>query len=239
MNPISKRRWVFSALAVAVSVVLLGWPVEQWLECHERQFVGKFVPDAVYLVAGASEQSRRIDALVELYSGLVVKKSVANHSPAILIGNDRLKNRWSTEEQRNLTGAEWGVKRLAARIKNTEVRIQNQPAETAVGKQEETLMIQIVPGIFTGTDGEMEALSAYLASHLEINSLVLVTSPFHVRRLLGRLDRYMLRDVQLFAVTGRRKWNDSAPWVVSGELLKMGRDSLGLSRAPIISRQSP
>jgi hypothetical protein len=209
------RRWRWLCfLTITVVVIVLAWPVEVWLECRERRVGRGRNPDAIYLVAGSIDQDRRIDALVDFYS-----KCEMNSVLLILVGNDRLKSRWSKEEQENLTRAEWGVKNIRNGILSCRTSVE------------------IVPGRFAGTDGEMEALAKYLESRHEIRRLVIVTSPFHVRRALDRLDLYLPHKVEISVVTARAKWSDRAPWTVLSELLKMWRDSLGLSRTPLLSRK--
>ncbi|MDD4869234.1 MAG: hypothetical protein PHR77_01640 [Kiritimatiellae bacterium] len=195
-------------------IIVLAWPIGSWLEYREKQVRGIKEPDAIYLVAGSIDQDRRIDALVDFYS-----KSETNAKVVILIGNDRLKSRWSQEEQANLTRAEWGFKNVKKRLSSP------------------VIQIEIVPGRFGGTDGEMEALGKYLENHHNIKRLVIVTSPFHVRRALRRLFVYFPHEKDVSVVTARGKWSDRAPWIVLGELFKIGRDSLGLSRMPFLSRK--
>ena len=297
MKFFSKKRWLYVAAAVAVVVVVMGGPVETWLECRERQFTllrketlwlaagtngvpgfllrsdsfggqvagcftGKDAPDAVYLVAGSRDQSRRVDALVD-FVGKYSNSGSTDTPILVLVGNDRLKSKWSSEDQRNLTKAEWGARRIKERMQYSVSSIQPAlrslwPGSVGLGEEgypvsrvsnieggvrnEESGMtndgyrIQIVPGRFSGTDGEMEALAQYLENQHEVKSLALVTSPFHIRRALGRLDVYLHRDIKVSAIAAKAKWTDRAPWTVLGELFKMGRDFLGLSRCRLLSR---
>ena len=224
---LSRKRFFF--IAAMVVFVVLAWPVETWLEYREKQAQRDGSPDAIYLVAGSIDQDRRIEALMNFYSNLVSNagsaSAPAHHSSIapmlVLVGNDRLKSRWSSEDQANLTRAEWGVKIIRGRIQNSV--FSNQ--------------LEIVPGKFGGTDGEMEALGNYLWNHRELKRLVVVTSPFHVRRTLNRLAIYQPPAVDVGVVTSKAKWTDYAPWTVLGELFKMGRDLLGLSRVPWLSRR--
>ena len=212
-----QRCWIVVA---AVVLIILAWPVENWLECRDRQVHGGELPDAIYLVAGSKDQPRRVEALVDFYAGKTGVSAGTNTYPVILVGNDRLKCRWCPEDQLNLTRSEWSVRAIKEKL---------SPGIPS---------LEIVPGRFGGTDGEMEALSVYLDKHRDLNRLVITTSPFHVRRTLARLDKYISRRVEVKAVVARSKWTDRAPWTVLGELFKMGRDSLGLSRVPLLSRRS-
>lgn len=208
--------WIVTGVVV---VIILAWPVESWLECRERQVQTLEFPDAIYLVAGAIDQDRRIDALISFYSNLASNAGVINSNMVVLVGNDRLKSYWSREDQVNLTRAEWGIKNIGSRLHSVEIPIE------------------IVPGRFGGTDGEMEALGNYIWNHRKVKRLVLVTSPFHVRRTLKRLAIYQPCSLDVKVITSRLKWSDRAPWTVLGELFKMGRDSLGFSRVPLLSRR--
>ncbi|NQT92727.1 MAG: glycosyltransferase, partial [Lentisphaerae bacterium] len=101
------------------------------------------------------------------------------------------------------------------------------------------LAVEIVPGKFNGTDGEMDALAGYLRSNTAIQKVALVTSPYHLRRVANRFRLYAPSETDLVLVPGRARWSDRMPWLVLGELGKMGRDAGGLSRAPFLSRNTP
>ncbi|OGV69676.1 MAG: hypothetical protein A2283_17095 [Lentisphaerae bacterium RIFOXYA12_FULL_48_11] len=219
-------------VAGVVFVVILAWPVENWLEYREKHASGKKLPDAVYLVAGSIDQDRRIDALINFLSFSITNSAAKDTGIIVLVGNDRLKSRWSREEQTNLTRAEWGVKILQNMLK-----MKIRTAGAGLLQKEPAARVEIVPGKFGGTDGEMEALGSYLWNHKEIKRLVLVTSPFHVRRTLQRLSMYQPNVVAVEVVTAKEEWTDRAPWTVLGEIVKMGRDSLGFSRVPLLSRR--
>ncbi|MFC1499064.1 glycosyltransferase [Verrucomicrobiota bacterium] len=208
-----KRLIVFGA--VTAVIIVLIWPTGTWLQGRELHLKEGVVPDAVYLVAGSGEQDRRIDAVVNLVSSL--KSPVLNIK--ILVGNDTLKGGWSSEHQRNLTMAERAVVKL-----KTLGHIEGED-------------IEIVPGKFWGTDGEMQALAEYLKTHREIRDLTVVTSPFHIRRAVWRLKTYLSDSVSVFAAAPISSLYDRMPWRVLGELAKMSRDVSGLSDAPFLSRK--
>jgi hypothetical protein len=216
----SKKYTVLAAVLLAFAVVL-AWPVANWLEYREKHFNGRQTPHAVYLVAGSIDQDRRIEALVNFSSCLPNDSTATNSGLIVLVGNDRLKSRWSSEEQANLTRAEWGVKNIRKKLSSKGVAAE----------------VEIVPGIFGGTDGEMDALGQYLAGNNAINNIVLVTSSFHVRRTLRRFAVYQPREMEISVVVSKAKWTDRAPWTVLGELFKIGRDAFWLSRAPLLSRR--
>jgi len=240
-----------------VAAAGLAGPGATWLQCRDRWLAAGEETDAVYLVAGERDQDRRVAAIEAL-----------PWQPAlILIGNDRQESIWSREEQRNLTVAEWAVKkigeRVACRVSNVgggaaqregaghsappnasptpgSNDIARRPAPDTRHPTRSTrtpnTSLQIVPGVFNGTDGEMEALAEYLELDTGIRSVALVTSPFHIRRVLDRFGVYSDREIEVRVVSAAAAWKDRAPWIVLGEMLKMARDRMGLSRTPGLSR---
>ena len=86
-----------------------------------------------------------------------------------------------------------------------------------------------MPGTFSNTDGEMEALATYLKAHPEIQSIALVTSRFHVRRLLQCYDRHIGQSPTVSIIPGVSYWKNRAPWIIIGEYAKLLRDKLGLT----------
>ena len=243
----SRRKLLVICGLVAAVFVLLSWPAATWLQCRglwvgEDPFRG-----AVYLVGGERDQYRRIAALVSFVREADRRSTPRpagkrNADPAaslldaategtpgsacgpmvIWIGNDRSKGRWSKDEQCNLTVGQWAVKRVEA--------------ELQAGGISGGFSIIKVPGRFNGTDGEMEALASYWRSRADVGSVALVTSPFHARRAVWRLRRYAGEAAVIRVVCARAIFRDRAPWVVLAELVKMGRDRLGWSRVPLLSR---
>ena len=204
----SLRRWVPVAILGLLPLVLMG-PAATWLQCRDLWLDAGATPGTVYMAAGASDQARRIQAVAEL--GAVPRR--------VLIGNDSMKNRWSREHQRNLSTCEWAVRGL----------------QEIFADVEEPPRIEVVPGTIHNTDDEMRALALYLKAHSDSNAIVLVTSPFHVRRLVDRFRRYN-GEINVSVMPAKPDWRDRAPWIIVAELLKLARDRLGLTHAPLLSR---
>jgi hypothetical protein len=201
------------------------------------------MPDAVYLVAGAREQDRRLSAAMR-----VVERRFEDGNPwtgsegplSVLIGNDPVPGAWSPEDGTHLLVSEWAERKLRSAIG---ARLDRERLAAESCREENTpveVRTEIVPGLFTGTDGEMDALAAYLRRHPEIRSVALVTSPYHVRRTAQRLERYLKQDVRWHVTTPvEMSQIDRSPRIVLEEILKMGRDRAGLTRAPLVSRSVP
>jgi hypothetical protein len=239
-----RKRYSFLG-GVTGGILLVGaltGPVASWLQGPEYALPTWMMPDAVYLVAGAREQDRRLAAAVR-----VVERRFEDGNPwtgsrdplSVLIGNDPVPGAWSAEDGAHLMVSEWAERkfRSAIGLKLDEVR-----AAATSGGHEGTVEVrtEIVPGLFAGTDGEMDSLSAYLSRHPEIRSIALVTSPYHVRRTAQRLQRHLKQDVRWYVTTpGELAEADRSPRVVMEELLKMTRDRAGLTRAPLVSRSVP
>jgi hypothetical protein len=197
-----------AVLCAAGAVAGLMGPAATWLQGRAFRLPDGVRPDTVYVLAGGR---RRAAAAAEL--GYVPLR--------VLTGNDAARSSWSSPQQRNLTAAEWSVAALQAAFADA-----GAPPE-----------IRIVPGRIANTDDEMQALAAYCAGHPEIRAVVLVTSPFHVRRAMACYRRHNARPA--YAAAPRPGWRDRLPWVVLLELAKLGRDRLGLTHAPLLSRPSP
>lgn len=211
----SRRLSVIGLSILLIVSVILAWPLGTWLQGREMFLLQNTQIDAVYLVAGAKAQDRRVAGLVQW-----LEKSDKENAPGIiLVGNDPLISRWSRKHQRNLAMTEWAVEKISV----SEVCSTNS--------------IEAVPGEFCGTDDEMEALSAYLDQHTNITTLAIVTSPFHVRRVLNRLDVYLEHNIEVKIIPIPQTLRDRYPWIVALELIKMGRDALGLSRHTLLSRR--
>lgn len=212
MTDRQRTGWIIGSVS---AVVLLCGPVAVWLQAREWHVRPAVRPDVVYVVAGARGQDLRVQA-----AGRYLQRTA--HQPVVLVGNDRTRGGWATAAQRNLTMGEWAVVKLRRSF--------------GVNASLNELRIDIVPGEFDGTDGEMQALAAYLARNPAIRQVAVVTSAFHVRRTVSRLRRHIGGVCSVSAVSVAPRLEDYLPWVVLGEAMKLGRDSVGLAHAPFISR---
>ncbi len=213
-------RLIVAALAAVGITALLSGPLATWLQAREhvvvpatRQVEGGGPWSAVYLVAGARAQARRIAALEAWFAA-------GGRAPLVLIGNDSQKSYYSRPHGRNLTRTEWALEKLAGTV--------------ALG----TMRREVVPGRFFGTDAEMEALGAYLAARPELRRVALVTCRFHGRRALRRFAAHVPPGVEGGLIPGTPHREDRLPWVVAAELLKLARDRVGLSQAAFLSRSA-
>ena len=206
-----------------VPVILLGlllicWPGAGWLQVRKAWITPEADPNAVYLVCGASAQDRRVAALanwLKLHAG-----STNSTLPIVLIGNDPQKNRWCRQHQTNHTVTAWAIEKLDLAL--AELPVEYSPV--------------VVPGEFSTTDGEMQALASYLREHSQIESVALVTSRYHARRCLERLQAHISTEVEIGFIRGLHNWRNRSPLRVVSEYLKIWRDRIGLSDMPVISR---
>jgi hypothetical protein len=218
MNRCAKK-WSAGLVAIAAAVLILVWPVGSWLQYkgvwrnEEEGFRG-----VIYLVAGARGQERRIEALLR-YLSQMRSGGLDSSEVSVLIGNDTRNDLWSDESQRTLTRTEPALERLGKICDDREIEIM------------------LVPGQLNGTDEEMRMLVEYLTARSPVQDIVLVTSPFHVRRAVWRFRKHADSNVMVSAIVADAKWSDRAPWVVAVEMLKMARDGIGLSRAGLLSRK--
>ncbi len=215
---LSRKHYAWLA-GIGAGIAVLAWPVGTWLQGRDMMLAEHKAPDAIYLVAGAKHQNRRIEAIRTWFE--VQGPGAGGVRTIVLVGNDEEKSYWSGLDQRNLTAVEWAIRKLEAFM-------------TGAGQNGS---IEVVPGKFHGTDGEMEALADFLKTRAEIRSLAMATSPFHARRAAGRLKTHLAAELDISVLPVREEWGDRAPWTVLFELGKMCRDRLGLSRAPLLSRR--
>ncbi len=204
---------------IFLSVIICG-PAATWLQSQKQWAAPEKQWDAVYLVCGAHAQNNRIKALdVWLQQRPVGHPSF---SP-ILIGNDPQQGLWCRKHQTNHTVSAWAVEKISDLLdsKSSSFSIQRSALST-----------------FSTTDGEMKVLADYLKFHPEIKSIALVTSRYHARRAQQRL-RYHLnqeQNITIGIIPGIKRIHNRNPITVTIEHLKIVRDNLGLSHAPIISR---
>jgi hypothetical protein len=214
---ILSKKWVW--LAVGLAVLLVCWPGALRLQMRSIRVAPQNNPDAVYLVCGASAQNRRIDALA---SWLKRHAAAGQSAPTVLIGQDPQKSLWCRTHQTNHTVTVWAFEKL-------ELALAEQPAKP---------LMLAVPGEFSTTDGEMQALADYLRQHSSISSVALATSRYHARRCYERLQAHAPAGVSIGIIKGKPNWRDYSPITVGLEYAKIWRDRAGLSHAPLISRPS-
>lgn len=213
----SKRRLVSITMGAGAGILLglLMGPAATWLQVRSSLPTPGAKIDAIYVLAGEREQDRRIKAVLAYWTQ---GGSGEGTPPELWVGNDPNPGPFCPEEGRNLPVSEWTLRKILL--------------PTGHGVRSAT----IVPGHFAGTDGEMQALAAYLEERGSMTNLLLVTSPFHMRRARSRLLSHLSRKVTVYAWAGPSSWKDRLPWVVASEGLKLLRDAAGWSEAPWISR---
>ena len=170
----------------------------------------------MYLLGGDTPGGSRV-------AGAADRRLSRGGPNVILIANDPGRSRWSRKHQRNLTAVQWRVEALVGALRDG-------------GIDDPAAMIEIVPGTFWGTDTELEALGRFLEGRPDIRSVALVTSRYHVRRMLRRARAHIPAARIAGVVPARRTWRDHAPWTVAWELLKLARDTAGLTNAPLLCR---
>lgn len=216
----TRRRLIGIAAIVLLAILaLLYGPAADRLQLRDRLADPAQPWDAVYLVCGARAQQRRIRALTAWVAR-------TPSPPVILVGNDAQECFWSREHQRNLTRTEWGVAELA------------EWTRAQYGEDADKPAIHVVPGDFGNTDGEMQALADHLRDS-PYRRVALVTSRFHARRAMERLETYAPDNLAFAIVPGIPYWENRAPWIVVAEYLKRLRDTLGHSQTPLLTRPAP
>ncbi len=206
------QRWrlrILFGLLLALSIAV--GPAAHLLQVRTQWAGAAADTDIVYLVCGARAQQRRLQALQSWFD---------QHQPddvRIWIGNDTQNSLWSRQHQRNLTRAEW--------------------AYAFVSQHFYQHGIAIVPGSFSNTDGEMQALGDALRDDETVHTVALVTCAFHARRTLQRFKQHAPDGIHVQIIPVVPHWENRAPWIVAAEWLKLIRDQLRLTQHPWLSRQ--
>ncbi|NQU39629.1 MAG: hypothetical protein HQ523_06730 [Lentisphaerae bacterium] len=208
-----KRKLVVITLVVlgllAILAALHG-PVAAWLEMRESWLPDDARVDAVYIMGGQWDHER-VDGLKAWLAG-------GGQTDRILVPEDNSKGRWSRSSHRNLSTGEWMLETL----------------HTALNELQCTVPVEVITLSMEGTDAEMMDLAALVARRDDIGSLALATSRFHIRRTHSRAQKWLGKPPGMIPAISI--WQDRSPVVVGAELLKMVRDALGLSTAPMLNR---
>ncbi len=119
--------------------------------------------DAIIVLSGSAVYRERTRKAAELY-----KQGI---SQRILITNDGEKSGWSQTEQTNVPYFELERRDLIA---------NGVPSEAIV----------VLPGVVSGTDDEARAVAAEIDER-PLQTLVIVTSPYHTRRALRTFEKIL------------------------------------------------
>jgi uncharacterized SAM-binding protein YcdF (DUF218 family) len=130
--------------------------------------------DSIYVFCGNLEEYLwRIETGAEAFKEFKAKE--------ILLSDDRTIGPWVPEFQRNLTTVE---------------RAQRRLIDLGVPKKN----IYIVPGKFAGTIGESRTLQNFFSTH-STNSLLIVTSPYHLRRAYWCVRKSLNSTIKVYTYT--------------------------------------
>ena len=175
MGTILKRRIVYALLIaiITISIALsLGFKYfAEYLIYIKRP---SSQVDSIYVFCGSLEEYLwRIETAADAFKTFNAKE--------ILLSDDRNMGPWVPELKTNLTFVERGKRKL----------IQ-------LGIPEEKILI--LPGNFGGTIGEARILQKYFLTH-PTNSLLIVTSPFHLRRSYWCIQKNLNSTVKVYTHT--------------------------------------
>ena len=200
----TKRLLDWRRLSVAFLLLALAWFIA-WVAAMQL-IVTEPLPraDAVVVLSGSRNMSERVAVAAQLFHDA--------RTPLVLLTNDDQRGGWVSREQRNPFFFEGAVQELQQRgVPKASIVVLSQPVNS--------------------TRDEAILLRKYAEEH-QINSLVIVTSPYHTRRAL-----YIFRDAfdhsgrQLGVISLAPGWQSPRPscwWLypggwrmVAGEYLKL------------------
>ena len=189
-----------------------------------RIILGCFVLWALFAMGARalviSEPLPHADALLVLSGGAVYDERVRHagmlfrrgKGDVVLLTNDGLRRAWSQELGRNPSSVEQAILALEA-------------------EGVSTARIHVLPGVVRGTSDEARAVSEYARRH-RLRSILAVTSPYHTRRTLWTLRRFVagrgvvvgVESVPVTRATPAAStwWTNRQGWrTVGGEFVKL------------------
>jgi len=168
------RRVVYSLIVAIVTIsIALSLGFKYFAE-HLIYIKKPSQVDSIYVFCGdLDEYLWRIEAAADAFKQF--------HAKQILLSDDRNIGPWVWELQKNLTSVERGKRAL----------IQ-------LGIPEENILI--LPGRVSGTIEEARVLQKYFSTH-PTNSLLIVTSPYHLRRAYSSVRKTLNAALDIYSYT--------------------------------------
>ena len=209
-----------STLLLSTLLLLITYlTAARWLQHRSAWLTHHAEVDAIYILAGAPSRTERMDALLDWI------KHYDCRPATILIPEDRATGLIRSPQGNLLPVAHCQLERLHSAYPSS-------TPQTHIAAHK----VEIVPGHYHGTDGEMQALANYLEPNPSLRRVALVTSRFHIRRALRRA-RVHIGDLRIIGVLPARVTiSDYVPRWVLMEYLQLLRDQLGFTNAPFLHR---
>ena len=209
-----------SVATLTLALLLITYlTAARWLQHRSAWLTHYAEVDAIYILAGAPSRSERMDALLDWI------KHYDCRPATILIPEDRATGLYRSPNGKLLPVAHCQIDQLHHAYPSS-------TPQTHIAAHK----VEIVPGHYHGTDGEMQALAKYLAPHPDLRRIALITSRSHIRRALQRGKAHIADPRIIGVIPARATASDYSLRRVAPEYLQLVRDSLGLMYAPFLYR---
>lgn len=220
--------WLLTVLAGIVLLVLGYCVMIRWIQRRSSWIYPETKVDAVYIVGSSVDAARRVDA------ALAWGRTCPQRPLAVLVAEDPNGGCCVNHADEPVPVCDWQLDRL--RRGGGDFGISTAEGD---GPGNRGVWIDVVPGYYYGTDGEMQALAKYLRLHRSLERVAIVTCRSHARRALKRARVHVQKSSAKIvgvipAAPGRV---DHSPRRVLSENLKLLRDCLGLTYAPLLHRR--
>ena len=218
-----------SVATLTLALLLITYlTAARWLQQRSAWLGPLSEVDAVYIVAGAPKSEKRIGGVLDWACEYDCRP------PTILVAEDPISTVRRLGADERIPVAVWQVERLTSELMSSSPH-SNGRAEKPCNRPRCRDII-VVPGLYYGTDGEMQALAKFLDQRPDLRRVALATSRSHVRRALGRAHAHIGVHRIFGAIPGQCDPDDFTPRLVFTEAIKLVRDRIGMSQAPALHR---
>ncbi|NQU38621.1 MAG: hypothetical protein HQ523_01580 [Lentisphaerae bacterium] len=230
-----------TSMAAAVGLLLFLMVIAylaaaRWLQQRSAWLTPLVEVDAVYILAGAPPRGERLDAVIAW------ARQYDCRPATILIPQDPTAGLYPNKAGKPVTPAQWQTEQLQESLTSrrphpSDLRFLTSDFLPPPPRPHSRFAdIIVVPGYYHGTDGEMQALAAFLDPNPSFRRVALVTSRSHIRRALQRARTHIASPRILGVIPARNTLRDYSPQRVIPEYLQLLRDILGLTHAPFLHR---
>ena len=210
---------ISTPLLATLLLIITYLTAARWLQHRSAWLTHYAEVDAIYILAGAPSRSERMDALLDWI------KHYDCRPATILIPEDRATGLYRSPNGKLLPVAHCQIDQLHHAYPSS-------TPQTHIAAHK----VEIVPGHYHGTDGETQALAAYLESRPNFRRIALITSRSHIRRALQCAGAHIADPRIIGAIPAQQTVGDYQPRRVILEYLPLLRDHLGLTNAPLLYR---
>ena len=216
----------FMVLTVLALAVLGYCGMVRWIQQRPAWVYPETRLDAVYIVANSVYGGRRVDAV------LAWVRACPHRPLTLLVAEDPVGGLCGNETGELVPPCDWQIERLHRGLGK-----KGLDTTKATELLDKGIRIKVVLGHYRGTDGEMRALAKYLRGHPSLRRVAIATCRSHARRAFKRARVHAGTERIAGVIPAVPDRVDLSLRRVLSENLKLVRDALGLTYAPLLHRK--